>query len=432
MAPHRWPRTDNDSFLRTELMPDPDAQRRFAHEVVERLRAAGHEALWAGGCVRDQLLGLLPVDYDVATGATPEQIREVFSRRRTVPVGAAFGVIAVLGRRGEGQIEVATFREDATYSDGRHPDAVTYSTAEADAQRRDFTINGLFYDPVQQQVIDYVGGQQDLAKRLVRAIGDPAERIQEDKLRMLRAVRIAATFGFEIDPATLNAVRAMAPEVTAVSPERIGGELRRMLQHRSRSESMQLLAETGLLSHVLPEAGQLADQDPGGSWKETLALLQRLSDPSIAGALAATLLHAGDENAIEVAGRRLRFTNKEISRAVWYRRQLATVRDALRVAWPKLQPVLVHEGAEELVALWEAVAGADDEAARYCRGKLALPAAELNPPPLLRGDDLIEHGWSPGKHFAGVLQAVRDAQLEQRIGSKDEALRLADQLTNER
>lgn len=168
--------------------------RQFAVEVVERLRTAGYEALWAGGCVRDQLLQRTPKDYDVATSAHPDQIRDVFGRRRTLPIGAAFGVITVLGPKSAGQIEVATFRQDATYSDGRHPDSVTFSTAEEDARRRDFTINGLFYDPLNEQVIDFVGGQQDIDRRVVRAIGDPYERIAEDKLRMLRAVRFSATF----------------------------------------------------------------------------------------------------------------------------------------------------------------------------------------------------------------------------------------------
>ena len=176
------------------------AQREFALEIVEQLRAAGFEALWAGGCVRDQLLGLAPKDYDVATSATPDEIRDLFGRRRTLAIGASFGVITVLGPRAAGQIEVATFRTDAAYSDGRHPDSVTFTTAEHDAARRDFTINGLFFDPVAEAVVDYVNGRDDLERKTIRAIGDPAARIAEDKLRMLRAVRFAATFDFHIEP----------------------------------------------------------------------------------------------------------------------------------------------------------------------------------------------------------------------------------------
>src|SRR4249920_3694792 len=178
-------------------MPAPDHQRAFALEIAQKLRAAGFESLWAGGCVRDELLGIPPKDYDVATNATPDQIRDLFGHRRTLPIGAAFGVVTVLGPRHAGQIDVATFRSDATYSDGRHPDSVKFTSAEQDAERRDFTINGLFYDPVGGEVVDYVGGQQDLAGRVIRAIGDARLRLAEDKLRMLRAVRFAAAFEFE-------------------------------------------------------------------------------------------------------------------------------------------------------------------------------------------------------------------------------------------
>src|SRR5687768_15104483 len=189
----------------------------FALDVVRRLRAAGFEALFAGGCVRDQILGIPPKDYDVATSALPEQIQDVFGRRKTLAIGASFGVITVIGPKGAGQIDVATFRRDAAYSDGRHPDSVSFTTAEQDALRRDFTINGLFFDPVNSEVIDYVGGQEDLRRGVVRAIGDPRQRIAEDKLRMLRAVRFAARFDFAIDAATLTAIQQQARELVIVS-----------------------------------------------------------------------------------------------------------------------------------------------------------------------------------------------------------------------
>src|SRR3954462_13574945 len=219
-------------------MSDPTRQRAFALEIAQKLRSGGFEALWAGGCVRDELLGLTPKDYDVATSATPEQIRDLFGHRRTLPIGAAFGVITVLGPRTAGQIEVATFRTDAAYSDGRHPDSVSFTTAEHDAQRRDFTINGLFYDPIANQVVDYVGGQQDLQQRTIRAIGEPRSRIGEDKLRMLRAVRFAATFNFEIDPPTFVAIQQLAAEINTVSAERIGMEIRRMLLDSNRATAL--------------------------------------------------------------------------------------------------------------------------------------------------------------------------------------------------
>ena len=181
---------------------DPNAQREFAKDLVVQLRAAGYVAYWAGGCVRDALLGRVPKDYDVATSARPGEIRALFGQKRTLAIGEAFGVITVLGRRPAGTIEVATFRQDAAYSDGRHPDAVLFSTPEQDAWRRDFTINGLFYDPVADCVLDFVGGQDDLREGLIRAIGQPRERFAEDKLRLLRAVRFAVRYGFQIETAT--------------------------------------------------------------------------------------------------------------------------------------------------------------------------------------------------------------------------------------
>ena len=182
--------------------------REFAILVVQQLTNAGYQALWAGGCVRDQLMGIPPKDYDVATNATPDQIREVFGKRRTLPIGAAFGVITVLGPKQADPIEVATFRRDTGYSDGRRPDGVEFTDAKEDALRRDFTINGMFYDPLKEQVVDYVGGKDDLKAKRIRAIGVPQERIEEDKLRMLRGVRFAAKFGFEIESDTLAATLA--------------------------------------------------------------------------------------------------------------------------------------------------------------------------------------------------------------------------------
>src|SRR5438874_6755264 len=188
--------------------------RAFATDVVRRLKEAGFEALWAGGCVRDQMLGREPDDYDVATSARPEQVQALF--RRTVAVGVSFGVVEVLGPRtpdGPLKVQVATFRRDAAYSDGRHPDAVTFSTAREDAERRDFTINGMFFDPLEERVIDYVGGEADLKAGIVRAIGDPLQRLTEDKLRLLRAVRFAARFAFTLDPTTAAALKSMADEI---------------------------------------------------------------------------------------------------------------------------------------------------------------------------------------------------------------------------
>jgi tRNA nucleotidyltransferase/poly(A) polymerase len=362
----------------------------------------------------------------VATSAKPDEIRNVFGPRRTIPIGVAFGVVTVLGPRAAGQIEVATFRTDSTYSDGRHPDSVTFTDAEHDAQRRDFTINGLFYDPVASEVVDYVGGQEDLKRRKIRAIGDPRLRLREDKLRMLRAVRFAATFGFEIDPETLDAIQAMAADITTVSAERIGMEIRRMLVDGTRTDALRLLHETKLLRHVLREVADLS----ASHFDATLSILQELREPSLPLALAALLTHVsptGRPAPVHAVGRRLRFTNKEIERTAWLLANRAMVSAASQTAWPRLQRVLVHDGADELLALHEAIAGADDELA-FCRERLAWPPERLNPAPLITGADLIARRLTPGPHFADLLEQIRDAQLTGEIHTRDEALVLVDRL----
>ena len=406
-------------------MVNPDRQREFALQVVQKLRAAGFEALWAGGCVRDELLGIVPKDYDVATDATPEQIRDAFGRRRTLAIGAAFGVVTVLGPRDAGQIDVATFRTDAAYSDGRHPDSVSFTDAEHDAQRRDFTINGLFFDPVAGQVVDYVGGQQDLQRRIIRAIGEPRSRIGEDKLRMLRAVRFAATFDFAIEPQTLHAIQEMAGEITTVSAERIGMEIRRMLLDPNRAGALHLLRETKLLPHVLPEIESLSSP----AFEDTARVLAALRAPTLPLALAALLFLAPRSSLLAPnVGRRLRYTNKEIERAAWLLQHLPHIGQAHELPWPRLQRMLIHDGALELLALHEAIAGSDDAALVYCRERLAWPPERLNPPPLVDGSDLIRHGLVPGPEFSALLEQIRDAQLNGEISSRDEALALADRL----
>ncbi|MEX2306352.1 MAG: CCA tRNA nucleotidyltransferase [Pirellulales bacterium] len=418
-------------------MAQPKRQREFALEIVEKLRAAGYEALWAGGCVRDELLGLVPKDYDVATNATPDQIRDVFGHRRTLTIGAAFGVVTVLGPRAAGQIEVATFRTDAAYSDGRHPDSVSFTDAEHDAQRRDFTINGLFFDPVAEEVVDYVGGEDDIKRRIIRAIGDPRLRLREDKLRMLRAVRFAATFDFQIEPQTLRAVQEMAAEITSVSAERIGMEIRRMLVDPNRAVAIHLLRETTLLPHVLPEVSRLSPED----FDEMARVLDALRAPTLPVALAALLSAEQGARSMEsqlptpnsqlpvhTIARRLRYTNKETERTAWLRGNLPNIAVAQEFPWPRLQRLLIHEGAAELLALHEAVAGPDDAALAFCRERLAWPPDRLDPPPLVDGSDLIRHGLTPGPQFSKLLEQIRDAQLKGEISTRDEALALADRL----
>jgi tRNA nucleotidyltransferase/poly(A) polymerase len=411
--------------------------RDFAVDIVRQLRDAGFEALWAGGCVRDQLLGLTPKDYDVATSARPEQIRKLFGHRRTLAIGAAFGVVTVLGPKSAGQIEVATFRCDGAYLDGRHPEHVTFSTAELDAQRRDFTINGLFYDPLADRVIDYVGGQEDLQRQVIRAIRNPHERFDEDKLRMIRAVRFAATFGFSIEPETMAAIGQLAGEIVIVSAERIAAELRRMLVHPRRALAMELLQQSSLLPVILPEAvaidSQSPQEDPAEAalrWETLLAILNHLQEPGFATALAAVLrplchLSGADPALADTICRRWKLANEEIEVAGYLLRQEATIRAAQAIPWPQLQRILIGPHVAELLDFTSAVCrvlDGNDDAVQFCRQKLALPTQELNPPPLLTGDDLKQLGLSPGPRFKQLLDALRDAQLDKIVQTRDQAL----------
>ncbi|MEX2111817.1 MAG: CCA tRNA nucleotidyltransferase [Pirellulales bacterium] len=418
---------------------DPHKQRVFAVDVVRQLREHTFEAYWAGGCVRDQLLGNMPKDYDVATTARPEDVRAVFGRRRTVAVGESFGVVCVVGPYASGQVEVATFRQDAAYSDGRHPDSVQFSTPQADAERRDFTINGMFFDPLEDRVIDFVGGQDDLVRQVIRAIGDPQARFAEDKLRLLRAARFAAALDFTIDPPTRDALEAMAPQVTVVSIERIAAEMRLMLVHSSRVRAVHLLHETGLLTALLPElnvidqnesltaTGRSADD----AWVTTLEMLSVLAEPSFPLAFA-VLLHAFvDGGGAEVICRRWKLSNRETERTRWLVAQQNVLVDAEHAPWPKLQRILTSAGIDELLALHEAEAAAKSKGTshiEHCRRRLSLPADELNPPPLITGDDLVRHGVPRGKEYQRLLEAVRDAQLEKQITTQQEALKLVDKL----
>jgi len=413
--------------------PVPEEQRQFAVDVVRKLRDARFEAYWAGGCVRDQLLGRTPKDYDVATNALPPEIRQLFGHRRTLAVGAAFGVITVLGPRNAGQIEVATFRRDAAYSDGRHPDSVTFSTAREDASRRDFTINGLFYDPAGEEVIDFVGGREDLARRVIRAIGDPRARFGEDKLRMLRAVRFSATFQFTLEADTLAAIRQMADQINVVSPERIAMEMHRMLIEPNRSTAVGLLLKTGLAAVVLPEivpTGQAAQR----RWDHTLTVLERLDEPGFPLALAALLYPAVDPGGAEQVCRRWRLSNHQTDRVSWLVEHHAALEHSRSTRWSKLQRLLIAEGIEDLLALGEAIALASDgdtSQLTWCRAKLAQPREVLDPPPLVTGDDLIQHGVAAGPEYGVLLGRVRDAQLDEEVHTKADALALVDRLIEE-
>lgn len=405
-----------------------------SRRIIDRLRAAGFVAYLAGGCVRDAWLGRPPKDYDVATDARPEAVRELFGRRRTLAYGAAFGVIGVLPPRPAGEnpqpvepTEVATFRSDGDYSDGRRPDSVHYGDARHDALRRDFTINGLFYDTHQHRVIDYVDGQQDLAARRLRTIGHPLDRFGEDKLRMLRAVRFATTLGFRIEPATLAAIRNHADDLTAVSGERVGAEMRRILVGSYAADGLQRLIDCRLDQAVLPEV-ENAD----------LGRFQRLVAAAAPGsfvlALAALLVTTSDgEAALKRIGDRWRLSNEEIRQVTAALRHWPVVATADRRAWSEVQPVLMDRDAATIVALAAAIVTTgqqDPGGVARARQALDLPPLALNPPPLIDGHDLAGLGIPAGPRFRDILQSVRDAQLDGKITSKQEALRMATRIAH--
>ncbi len=408
-------------------MVDPVKQRQFALDVVRRLRGAGFEAYWAGGCVRDEVLGRRPKDYDVATNAKPPEIRELFGKTRTLPLGAAFGVITVVGPRPAGQIEVATFRQDSTYSDGRHPDSVTFTSAREDAERRDFTINGMFFDPVERQVIDFVGGQEDLRQGRIRAIGAPRLRFQEDKLRMLRAVRFAAVFGFAIDGDTTAAIREMAGQITVVSPERIAMEMRRILTEPGRVLGVRLLNELGLAAAVLPEIAP-NDEASRSRLERSLDILGRLREPEFPLSLAALVAERGPA-AVRAVGLRWKLANKETDEAAWLVEHHESLAGAAKARWSMIQPLLAHDWGLALVALHEASLPAAADDVTWCSERLGWPPEKLNPPPLVTGNDLQAAGLRPGPSFARILQAVRDAQLDGEIRTNEEAIAMAMKLS---
>jgi tRNA nucleotidyltransferase/poly(A) polymerase len=408
---------------------DPAAAREFALAVVDRLRAAGHEALWAGGCVRDELLGRTPADYDVATSARPDQVRAVFGNRHTLAVGAAFGVITVLGPRVAGQVEVATFRSDAAYTDGRHPAGVTFTDAREDALRRDFTINGLFLDPIAGDVHDYVNGRADLAAGIVRAIGNAAMRFGEDHLRMLRAVRFAAVFGFALEEQTQAAIVRMAHLVTTVSPERIAAELRGIVTRPGRRRAFELLALTGLAREVLPEVapadGAAAEQ---AAWHDAARAIDALDEPEIASALAVLTLSRPMEAARRIASR-LRLSTREAKTACWLHEAVTAVGDAGdeidRRPWSQLQPWLAHEASFLLADVLRARAACghgSPAAARWVTAKLQMPQSQLDPPPLLTGNDLLAVGVPAGRAVGQTLAALRDLQLDGSVATRDAAI----------
>lgn len=408
-----------------DFSPPPAAD---ALKITRRLQAEGFTAYFAGGCVRDGLLGRPPKDFDVATDATPDSVRAIFGQRRTLAFGASFGVIGVQGTAPQ-PTEVATFRHDGTYSDGRRPDHVRFGTAEEDALRRDYTINGLFYDPVQDQVIDYVGGRTDLAQRLIRAIGDPRLRIGEDKLRMLRAVRFAAALGFAIDPLTAAAIRAAADEVTVTSGERIGAEMRRMLGNAGAAIAIELLADTGLLKPVWPGL-----EDSPEALQRAVRLAGAIQPPDFAVCVAAVLAASATDPAksIQQLSQHWKWSTDERKAIELAVRHRETLLAADAQPWSVIQPLLMLPQRDTLLDLaeaWAIATGSSAAGVQHCRQRLATWSTErLDPPPLLTGDQLIAMGYRPGRSFKQVLQTVRDQQLDGQLDSAAEAAALAQRM----
>ena len=391
--------------------------RTAAEEVLRTLVDAGHEAYFAGGCVRDKLLGIEPVDYDIATSAKPDQVAKLF--RRTQHVGESFGVVLVSSH--EHQIEVATFRTDGVYSDGRHPETVTYSDAEHDAQRRDFTINGLFENPLTNEIIDLVGGQADLNAKTIRAIGDASDRLREDRLRMLRAVRFAARFGFAIEQRTAEAIRCMASDLKGVSRERIGGELKRMLSHENRVVAARELQNLGLDSAVLDEANLTS------ATTRLEGLPKTAPYPT---ALVAWLLdrhEATDDRLKERAqrwSRSLLLSNAEhqqVTRCLAIYQTLRTDWSGLGIA--KQKRLASQAEFAEAMAILQSIE--PEELIDIRRHIAALAETGLQPTPLIDGNDLAEAGLTPGPLFGRVLESVYDAQLEGSVPDRAAALELA-------
>ena len=446
-----------------------DPKYAAAREIVATLRAAGHQAYFAGGCVRDLLLGVEAKDFDVATSATPDAVMGSF--KKTYAVGAHFGVVLVCtpdGDGGEIATEVATFRHDGAYSDGRRPDAVRFSTdAREDVLRRDFTINGMLLDPVRFEetgdaaaaVLDYVGGREDLTGRVVRAIGDPALRFAEDKLRMLRGVRFAARLGFEMEPRTMAAMRAAAGEIGQVSCERIRDELTLMLTEGRARRAFELLDATGLLAQVLPEAVKMhgVEQPPqfhpeGDVWVHTMLLLEKLKagvSPTLGWA---ALLHdigkpatfrapdpkkAGDrirfDGHVEVGVRmaetilgRLRFSNEDTEQIVALVKNHMRFGDVLQMRESTLKRFLRLPRFEEHLALhWMDCMSAHGDLRLYDFAKEryeAAPVEEMRPKLLVTGRDLIAAGYRPGPEFKRMLEVAEDAQLEGSVRTTGEGM----------
>lgn len=423
-----------------------------ARTIVEHLQKKGFTAFYAGGCVRDMLRGVIPVDYDIATSARPEQVQALF--QRTIAVGAHFGVVCVLEAGME--FEVATFRADGIYIDGRHPDSVTFSSPEQDAQRRDFTVNGMFYDPIREEIIDFVNGQADLEAKILRAIGNPAHRFSEDRLRMLRAVRFATTLGFEIESATWKALLLQSSEIHSVSPERIREEWVRLFLSPNRLKGFDLLDASGLMQEIIPEISALkgCEQPPqfhpeGDVFIHTRIMIELLppevSVPLVFSVLLhdigkpATFTYHPEENRIRFSGHdkvgaemaekvmeRLRFSRAEIDATVEAVDQHMVFKDVQKMRVSRLRRFMSRPHFDDEMVLHKVDCASShgmlDNYEFLLLKKAEFANEPLIPPPLVTGRDLLALGWKPGPAIGKTLESVQTRQLEGTLTTREEAL----------
>ncbi len=384
-----------------------------AIEIIRELRRRGHEAYLVGGCVRDMVMQLEPADYDIATSARPEDVIRIFPR--TESIGAQFGVVLVI-HRGH-PFEVATFRSDEAYIDGRRPSGVVFTDAKQDVLRRDFTINGLLFDPIDGHVIDYVDGQADIRARIVRAIGDPHARFEEDKLRILRAIRFGTRLGFTIEQGTWDAVLTMAPRIHQVSQERIRDEITRILTEGQAARGFRMLEESGLRTQVLPEL----------SWTEhiekSLGMLPRQPPNDFT---VGVLLHHTPVKDVAGIVERLKFSRAEMHHICALVENLPRFSQVRQMSVSTLKRFFrldrFHDHLE-LARIHFAAAGEDLVDYQYARKKREeWGEPNIWPPPLVTGDDLISIGFSPGPSFKEILTRVEDEQLEGRLNTRQQAL----------
>lgn len=394
-----------------------------ARGVVEKLQRAGHTAYFAGGCVRDLVMGRQPHDFDVATSARPDQVASLF--RRTQQVGAKFGVVLVKERRQA--VEVATFRTDHAYSDGRRPDEVSFSSPEEDAQRRDFTVNGMFYDPVSARIIDYVGGQADISNRLIRAIGDPELRFSEDHLRLMRAIRFAGRLDFEIEASTWSAIQRHASDICKISPERVRMELEMMLSSPSRGRALQRLSRSGLLTQLWenPETSIPSIEAAQGR-------VDHLPDGASHELAFAALTADGAPEAASSALESLRASNHTIDRVIWLLSHQRDFEDASALEDADLKFLMANPGFQDLADLIKSrlvsTSAPMEEFDSVMKRAAAIAPEAVAPIPFVNGNDLKQFGAPAGPVYKRTLAAIYRAQLNGKLDSREAGLEMAKRL----